>query len=45
MAFKGFPNFSSGSHLAHWSRTILAILVQGYNRNIVVKYFEIGLVV
>ena len=32
-------SFSSGGHLVQWSRTILAILVQGHERNISVKLF------
>ena len=32
MLFKNFSHFKSGSHLIYWSRTILAILVHGYNR-------------
>ena len=34
-----FSIFSSGSHFVHRSGTILAILVEGYPRNISVKLF------
>ena len=37
--FKNFSIFSSGGHFVQQSRTILAILVKGYPRNIPVKLF------
>ena len=39
MMFKGFSIFSSGGHFVLQSRTILAISVKGYQRNISVKLF------
>ena len=33
-----FIIFSSGSHLAHWSKSILAILVESHLGNIPVKF-------
>ena len=30
MSFKGFSIFGSGGHFVQWSRTILAILVEGH---------------
>ena len=39
MLFKGFTIFSSGGHFVQQSRTIFAILVKGYQRNISVKLF------
>ena len=39
MLFKDFSIFSSGGHLAQWSGTILAILVQSQEINISVKIF------
>ena len=40
MSFKGFTIFSSGSHFVELSGTILAILVEGYPRNIPVEFFR-----
>ena len=37
MSFKGFSIFSSGDHFVQRSRSILAILIEGYLRNIFVK--------
>ena len=38
-----FSIFCSGGHFVQWSRTILAILVEGDLRNICVRnYFETG---
>ena len=39
MSFKGFSIFSSGSHFVQWSLTVLAILVEGHQRNISVTLF------
>ena len=36
--FKGFSIFSSGGHLVHQSRTILAILVGSHLGNIPMKF-------
>ena len=41
MSFKGFSFFRSGGQFVQWSRTILAILVEGHPRNIPVELFEI----
>ena len=39
MSFKGFSNFSPGSHFVQPSGMILSILVEGHPRNISVKLF------
>ena len=39
MLFKGCSCFSSGRHFVQWSKTILAILVESYSRNISMKLF------
>ena len=39
MPIKGFSCFSSGGHFVQWSKTILAILVEGHSRNISMKLF------
>ena len=39
MLFRGFSIFSSGGHFIQQSKTILVILVKGYERNISVKLF------
>ena len=39
MSFKGFSIFSFDGHFVQRSGTILAILVEGYPRNISVKLF------
>ena len=36
---KGFSCFSSGGHFVQWSKTILAIFVEGHSRNISIKLF------
>ena len=41
MLFKGFSIFSSGGYFVQLSRTIFAILVEGYPRNIPVNLFKI----
>ena len=42
LAFKAnysrFSIFSSGGHFAHWSETVLAILVEGHLSNIPMKF-------
>ena len=40
MLFKGFSIFSSGGHFVLWSKTILAVLIEGHPRNIPVKLFQ-----
>ena len=35
-----FSVFSSGGHLVQWNGAILAISVQGHERNIYANYFE-----
>ena len=42
MSLKGFSIFSFDGHFVQRSRTILAVLVEGNQRNISVKLFEIG---
>ena len=42
MSFKGFSIISSGGHFAQWSRTILAILVEGPQGIFLWNYFEIS---
>ena len=37
MPIKGFSCFSSASHFVHWSKTILAILIESHSRNISMK--------
>ena len=39
MSFKGFSIFSSGGHFIQCSGTILAILVEGHQKNISMKLF------
>ena len=39
MSFKGFSIFSSGDHFVQWRKMILAILVEGHPRNIIVNLF------
>ena len=38
--FEGFSIFSSGGNLVQWGRTVLAILVESYPRNLPVKLFQ-----
>ena len=40
MSFEGFSIFSSGGHLVQWHRTVSAILVESYPRNLPVKLFQ-----
>ena len=42
MLFKGFSIFRSGSHFVQWSRRILAVLVEGHPRNILVRIILIS---
>ena len=42
MLFKLFFIFRSGSHFVQWSRTILAIFVEGHPITFLWNYFEIG---
>ena len=39
LTIKGFSCFSSSGHFVQWSKTILAILVEGHSRNISMKLF------
>ena len=39
MPIKGFSCFSSGGHFVQWSKTVIAILVEGHLRNISMKLF------
>ena len=45
LAMKVVPSvecFSSGGHFVQWSKTILAILVEGHSRNISMKLLKLG---
>ena len=41
MPIKGFSCFSSCGQFAQWSKTILAIFVEGHSKITSLKYFEI----